>query len=223
MASPSDILDADRQLALSYVVQAHKAALEALWRMDATLGHILSSSSQPIAAQLRLAWWRDSFLRLDNHPAPAEPVLQGLQNLVVGRGIKGSDLAALVDGWEHLLATETLTDADFAAYASSRGGTLFTLSVRLLGEQFDGDLEAAGAGWALVDLARHSSKEAEATAALRAAAARLAQAPQRWPARLRPLGMLAVLARRDASSAKFETPGAPRRMLRMFRHRLTGR
>jgi 15-cis-phytoene synthase len=84
-------------------------------------------------------------------------------------------------------------------------------------------VEGAGESWALVDLARHSANRAEAGSAL--SAARLRTSIRRWPTRLRPLGMLAALAARDSdpNRAQWETQGAPARMLRMLRHRLTGR
>ena len=64
--------------------------------------------------------------------------------------------------------------------------------------------------------------QAEARAAL-AAASRHVEHSQ-WPRPLRPLGMLAALARRDLARGpdRRERPGAPARMIRMLRHRLTG-
>jgi phytoene synthase len=83
-------------------------------------------------------------------------------------------------------------------------------------------LEAAGEAWALVDLARHCATPEDSDVAL--AAARERRLPRRWPARLRPLGMLAMLAARDSEPARapWEARGAPARMLRMLRHRLSG-
>jgi hypothetical protein len=56
------------------------------------------------------------------------------------------------------------------------------------------------------------------------AAARQRRLPKRWSRALRPLGMLSVLADRDRSRAsnELEPPGAPPRVARMLRHRLTG-
>ncbi len=62
-------------------------------------------------------------------------------------------------------------------------------------------LEAAGEAWALIDLARHCATREDADVAV--AAARERRGPRRWPARLRPLGMLAALAARDSG------PGPP--------------
>ena len=53
--------------------------------------------------------------------------------------------------------------------------------------------------------------------------ARPASPPGFSPKPLRPLGMLAVLARRDAGRGlPLERPGSPARVLRAVRHRLTG-
>jgi phytoene synthase len=134
--------------------------------------------------------------------------------------VSGAELAEMEEGWAALLSDEALTRADLEEHAAARGGRLFHYSARLLG---DPDFPAAPGGglWALADLARHSSDEAEARAAIALA---LDQASPRWPPALRPLGMLAALARRDVEryGGTWQRQGSPARMLRMIRHRLTG-
>jgi phytoene synthase len=216
-------LDPDRTLALAYVPAARRAAVEALWRLDAALASVLSTGKEPLISQIRLAWWRESLEKLDTDRAPQEPVLQALAEHVVTAGISGAELSAMEAGWAVLLSAEPLSEADLELYASARGGLLFRYTARLLGEPAPGaGIEAGGGAWALIDLARHSTDAPDAEAA--AEAARRIE-PYRWPARLRPLGMLAVLARRDAEPGRprWEPQGAPRRMLRMMRHRLTGK
>lgn len=171
---------------------------------------------------MKLAWWREALIALDERDAPAEPLLQAAKEKLLPAGITGTALAALADGWEHLLAEDILGAEHCSAYAGARGGILFRLSAQLLDCELPAGLEAAGAGWALVDLARHSSRGDEVRGALELARARFAEAPRRWPARLRPLGMLAVLAGGDAAAGP-GTPGSPARMLRMLAHRITGR
>lgn len=164
-------------------------------------------------------------MALDTGPAPPEPLLQEIQDHLLPAGLTGAELAGLADGWEQLLAHETMSDAALLTYGSSRGGALFHWSARLLGARPIAGLEEAGVGWALADLARHSSNTVEAKAALDVARSHLMAAPRTWPARLRPLGMLAVLARRDATVGDKtpETRASPARMLRMLVHRLIGR
>lgn len=183
------------------------------------MGAVLATGREREVSRIRLAWWREALARLDRAPPPAEPVLQGIAAYV----LPAADLAAMADGWEELLAEGPLDDAALAAYAAARGGTLFRHAARLLGPSGH-PVEAAGRRWALVDLARHSARRDEAEAALAAARRIEGEGERAWPARLRPLGMLAMLAQRDLDRGPgaWERPGAPARMLRMLRHRLIG-
>lgn len=218
-------LDPDRTLALSYVPTEKRHALRALWRLDAALGAALAGGREPMLSRIKLTWWRDSLERLDREPAPAEPVLQEVKARVVSRSIRGEQLARMEEGWAMLLSQDPLTPEELDIYAVGRGALLFRYSSSLLGYQLNDRVKRAGEGWALADLARHSNL-VDAAAALAAAGARLADATaQRWPASMRPLGMLAMLARRDVErgTGAFERQGSPARMARMLRHRLTGR
>jgi phytoene synthase len=213
-------LDSDRRLALAYTPARTRPALEALWRLDVTLGAVIARGREPIVARIRLAWWREALERLDAAPPPPEPVLQALAALVLPAGVGGADLAGMEEGWSILLAEGPLDTEALQAYARLRGGLLFRHSARLLGAA--GDFEPAGARWALVDLARHSTNPAEAAAALKAAAG-IAQEGA-WPKPLRPLAMLSLLARRDLETPQpLERQGSPARMLRLIGYRLTGR
>jgi phytoene synthase len=184
------------------------------------LGAVVARAREKMVARIRLAWWREALERLDAAAPPPEPVLQALAAHVLPAGLGGGELAVIEEGWSVLLADGPL-DADAPhIHADRRGGQLFRLSARLLGGT-DG-VEPAGARWALVDLARHSSRPEERAAALQAAS-RIAVEPA-WPKPLRPLAMLSLLARRDLEHAgQLETQGSPARMLRLLRYRLTGR
>lgn len=214
-------LDPDRRLALAYAPGRPRAALEALWRLDVTLGAVLATGREPMVSRIRLAWWREALERLDQEPAPPEPILQGVASLLLPAGLSGSALAAMEEGWSALIGNGPLDAEAMQIHASRRGGQLFSYSARLLGSPVD--VKSAGERWALVDLARHSRDPAEAEAALRTAADIAPESD--WPPRLRPLAMLSMLARRDAdrSLELLERQGSPARMLRLMRFRLTGR
>ena len=216
-------LDADRALALTYVPVRHRPALETLWRLDAALGAVLAGGREPLISQIKLAWWRDSLEKLDHQKPPAEPLLQQAAAAILPTGVSGAELSRMEEGWTVLLSQEPLTAPELGTYAAARGALLFRYSARMLGAELDDAMASAGEGWALVDLARHSN-EVDAKAALAAARERLGEG-FRWPAELRPLGMLARLARRDAERglAALEPHGAPARMWHMLGHRLTGR
>ena len=214
-------LDADRVLALSYVPAARRGAIEALWRLDAALGAALAGGSEPLISQIKLTWWRDALEKLDREKAPAEPVLQAVSTHVLPAGVSGEALSRMEAAWTAILSPD-LTPTDMRIYAEARGGLLFRYSARILGGELSAEMEQGGERWALMDLARHSNS---ADAAIAQEAARSVAGDARWPAKLRPLGMLAALASRDSARPldQLEPPGAPARMLRMLRHRLTGR
>ncbi len=212
-------LDPDRTLALAYVPAAKRPAVDALWRLDVTLGAVLAGGSEPMVTRIRLAWWREALERLDVAPPPAEPLLQALAAHALPKGVKGGELAAMEEGWEAIAAPRTIDGPALEIFARERGARLFGLSARLLGDDAV-PVEAAGRCWALVDFARHARDPREVDLAL--AAARPLELPGRWPLALRPLGMLAVLARRDAHASSLARQGSPDRMARMLAHRLTG-
>ena len=213
-------LDPDRTLALAYVPARHRAAVGALWRLDAALGAALAGGREPLIGRIKLAWWREALEALDSAPPPAEPVLQAAAAHVLP-AVSGAELARMEEGWAVLPGAEILDSDGLHAYAAKRGGLLFRYTARLLGGEAEG-LEPAGEAWALVDLARHCATAEDSDVAL--AAARTRSLPRRWPARLRPLGMLAVLAARDSDPgrAPWEGRGSPKRMWRMLRHRIFG-
>lgn len=217
-------LDPERRLALAYVPRAARPSIEALWSLDAALGAVIAAGGQPIIRQAKLAWWREALEALDSGQVPPEPVLSAVAGHLPPAGISGADLARMAEGWEHLIVEERLGEEALAGYAAERGGRLFSYSARLLGGDGAGPAARIGEGWSLVDLARRSSSEEEAAQALSAARERLEEAI-RWPTGLRPLGMLGVLARRDAwrPSRPLEARGAPARILRMIAHHLAGR
>ncbi len=221
-ADPVAPLDPERALALAYVPAGRRSAIEALWRLDVTLGAVLVTGRDPMVSRIRLAWWREALERLDHQPPPPEPILSGVAAHLLPHGIAGADLAAMEEGWEILASPGPLTTSDLEDYAKARGGTLFALSARLLGsEDRDERVARAGEAWALIDLARRSRDPREKEEAR--AAARSRAAGGTWPARLRPLGMLAMLAFEDARGPRWQRQGSPRRVLRMVRHRFTGR
>lgn len=213
-------LDPDRALALAYVPTRRRAAVGALWRLDAALGAALAGGREPMIARIKLAWWREALEKLDRAPAPAEPVLRDTAQHVLPL-VTGAELARMEEGWAMLSGGGLLTAEQLRTYAERRGGLLFRYTCRLLGEEMEA-LEQAGEAWALVDLARHCGSTDDSDVAI--AAARERRPPLHWPSKLRPLGMLAALAARDSDPARppWEPRGAPARMLRMLSHRITG-
>lgn len=205
--------DPERRLALAYAPAARRAGLGALWALDEQFARIVATARDPAIGQLKLAWWRDALAALDTRPPPAEPLLRALAADVLPAGVRGVELAAMAEGWDALLPPDQVDDAALAAHGADRGERLFALAGRMLG----GDVPAGiGADWAMRDA---RARLPGIGASRGAAAGSSAGAGRRWTVALRPLGMIDILSRRDPG----ERPGSPARLLRMLRHRLTGR
>jgi phytoene synthase len=184
-----------------------RGAFDALFTLDDALGEVVATSTQPALGAIRLAWWRDALERLDTSPPPAEPRLQACVAEILSRGVSGSDLAAISEGWAALFEEERNPEA-----IGARGVALFAVGAKLLGSKHGG-LGKAGAWFALADVARRGL-----------APVLPAQiSPFQFPPALRPLTGLARLAVRDLRHGEpFEPEGTPFRAGALLAHRWTG-
>jgi phytoene synthase len=207
-----DELPAAQRLALAYAPAAVRWPTLALLALDARLGAILRRKGEPVLRQMRLAWWRDTLAAEPGGWPAGEAVLEAL------RGWREpSALVALIDGWEALLG-DTLEAAAIGEFADGRAAGFAELA-RELG--IDPAPAAACARlWALGDLAANLSDPAE-RAAVMASAAGLPCPP--LPRALRPLTVLAGLARRSLRRGGAPLLDGPNAPLRAVRLGITGR
>jgi phytoene synthase len=217
-------LSPDKKLAFAHLPARHRAAVEALFAVDAAMADVLRTTSEPMVGQIRLAWWRERLEELDGgQPAPPEPRLLAVERELLPLGVKGRDIAKLERGWVALF-DPFRWDVGTAEAIWFRGRLLFALAAQLVARTDDA-IEGAGGLWALVDAARHCSDERSRQMLLsqaRTFARGLGGA--RFPRSLRPLSMLAVMAARDvAGGAPFEAEGTPARAYQMLMYRVTGR
>ena len=218
---PPPLADPERALALAYVPPAARPAVQVLWALDEALGTIVARAREHALAQIRLIWWRDALCALGGGASPpVDPLLRALDAMVVPR-TGGAALAPIAEGWGALLGEPD--EEALRAHARARGEALFAATAMLLGADF-ADIPRAGRLWSAVDAARRLGGE-DADAALGVGRGELGEgAGARWPIALRPLGMLAALAARDARRGVVAASrGAPGRVARMVAHRLTGR
>ena len=113
-------MDADRALVLTHVHHARRSAIDALWRLDAALGAALAGAREPMVGTIKLSWWRDALAALDTAPAPPEPVLRALAAMVLPRGVSGSTLAGMTEGWGALTQSDVMTADERARPADAR-------------------------------------------------------------------------------------------------------
>lgn len=214
------ITEPERRMILSYAPgTASRRGLAALLALDDRLAETVRTTTEPMLGQIRLQWWHDALSKLDTAPPPAEPVLEGVADDVLGNGVTGAAVADIAQAWQVVLQDE-LDAAGLKAFAL-RGSRLFELAGRLAGASPDDPLMLAGEGWALADLAGGLSDPGEVAAARMIAEQALAGAVAvRWSRNGRALGAMAHLARLDLAGVPF---GSPRRTGRALWHRLTGK
>ena len=189
------------ELALAYAPASARERWRGLLALDRRLQRIALGAREAVLAQIKLAWWRERFAMPAARWPGGEPLLAALHAWEPQRAA----LAGLVDGWEGLVGAE----ADAAAV-----GTL---------------VEArAQACAALADLLGHGDAVGETLAvariwARRDLAGRLGFGsgppeipPIRLPRAMRPLAVLAELARSGEG-------GAALRLARAVRVGLLGR
>lgn len=208
-----DLSPAER-LALAYAPSRSRHLTLGLLALDARLASILRGRREPIASQLRLAWWRDTLAAPPGEWPQAEPVLQTLRSWR-----EPAALSPLVSGWEALLSDE-LTPAVIAEFVDGRVQGVGAL-VAELGVADLEDAAAAARIWALADLAANLSDGEEHGRVVEQG--RNLPPPPRLPASLRPLSVLAGLG--EAALAQNGAPllQGPRSLLLALRIGLAGR
>ncbi len=168
--------------------------LEDLFALDRRLADASRQASEPIIAQMKLAWWRDRFAQPHADWPKGEPLLARL-------AVWDADVArlgALVDGWEALLAEGPLSDGAIADFVEGRAVS-WSIAARTLGQEDDRTLEwvrDAGALWAVADLADHVAGVEDRQRVWDYSHHQQRFGPPKLPRGLRPFAILARLAHR---------------------------
>jgi phytoene synthase len=182
-------LSDERRIALSHTPADWRPALTSFLNFDALLGRIAGQTSEVILGQMRLAWWRDRLAEPVEQRPGGDAVLDA-----ISRHWRGEEAAliALVDGWEVLVASETMGSDSILDFARGRAAPFVTLA----GNEGRADrIEAAGLRWACADAAANLTDETERALFIETALAQ-PRARGRLPKSLRGLAVLEALAER---------------------------
>lgn len=207
-------LPTPQRLALTYATTRTRPAFLALFLLDTRFAAILRGKREPIAAQLRLAWWRDVLAKPADQRPIGEPAVEAL---AAWRDPSG--LAVLASGWEALLSEELSPDV-IAEFAGARGAS-FALLAEELGVARPKEAATAGEIWALADLAANVAPGEEKALVVEYGRTRLP--PPRLPAPLRPLAVLAGLGEAALRRGGLPLLSGPRSTLLALRIGLSGR
>lgn len=203
------------RLALVYAPRSAREQTLALLALDARLAHLLRHSREPMMAQLRLAWWRESLGQSADQWPNGEPLLALLKSW---NGHHGG-LVPLIDGWEAMTGAAPLPPAALETMAQGRGKAFAALADALGRSAERTAALKLGRAWALNDLAMRLGHASE-----RDAARELAQgsAGARVSRSLRPLMVLHGLAARRLEKGDESGATSPAAMLKAMRLGLLG-
>lgn len=205
------------RLALVYAPASARRQTLALFALDAHCATLLRRSSEPMLAQLRLAWWRESIAQDPTQWPQGEPILAALRSW----GEHHAGAAALVDAWEALTAPAPLSAAAMQTFAQARGAAAGALARALSRPQDVGAAESLGRIWAIEDLTMRLGRDDEREMA-QALARAYPEALPRIGRPLRSLRVLAGLSRRRRIAGHEEGATSPSAMLQALKLGLLG-
>jgi phytoene synthase len=144
--------DPDRWLSSRFAADAQaRSDLVALYALDRELARIPHLVAEPLAGEIRFAWWREALEAIDaGAAAGAHPVLQALADVARRRGLKLAELEPALEMHARRLDPEPF--ADEAAVQAWLGGaaSVAAAAVRILDPRADpGDASAAAMAWTL--------------------------------------------------------------------------
>lgn len=175
------------RLALASVAK-NKGLFRATFALDTNLGKTVLGTTEPLIAQIRLAWWRDTLNNLPSLGRDNNPLVDLLRS---GWGSDASELIELVDAWESLLSNPKqpmLFVTGRAAFTESIARKINCHS-HVAGANLNGQL------WAYADLANFSDEQTRRWAVENGT--KVPHIPSLSTPALRPLRVLGGLARRS--------------------------
>lgn len=205
------------RLALSYSPKQARRATLALFALDERLAKIVSSGSEPMISQLKLAWWRDRFSQSPDEWPDGEPLLSAL------RGWPGDLelLKPLVDGWEAML-DERFDRATLDQFVQGKEQAWSSLADGLGAVSHGQGLAQAVQEIALFELANNLSSQEEIAIVKARIGSRVSKRPK-LDRRMRPIAVLHALARRAEAKGNRDLLANPGAMTTAIRVGITGR
>lgn len=181
-----------QEIALAYAPPRARPAWAALFALDLRLADVVARAREPMLAQIRLAWWRETLSRNEADRPEGEPLLARIGAALPGLG---SQLACLPSAWELVVANEGLSDGQLDEYLDLRTQPYTALAVRLAGEGVREGAASLARQWVLGDTLSQLGSASERETLL-AIIRPKGTGRQALPATLRPLAILGALGGR---------------------------
>lgn len=89
--------DHDRYLAILLTPEKHRASLAAFFAFDVEMARIPTTVSEPMLADIRFQWWRDTLEKMVPGSDPGHEIASALSDSFFDRGIAPKELLPLID------------------------------------------------------------------------------------------------------------------------------
>ncbi len=130
--------DHDRYLAILLTPEKQRAAIAAFFAFDAEMMRIPSTVSEPMLANIRFQWWRETLEAMTPMGEPGHEIAAALSDTFFQIGIAPSDLVSLIDLRERDLAEEPFqTVDDLESYQREVAAQHLKLISRIVGQALD--------------------------------------------------------------------------------------
>jgi phytoene synthase len=157
-------VDPDRWLASRFITdRGRRADVVALYAFDHELARPEAVTTSPLAAEIRLVWWRETVAEIVAGGAPrAHPTAEALAAAIQAHDLPGDLFDDMIEARVGLLGRQSLTPDEASDWAWRSQGRLARLAALTLGAgEASRHAEAAGAVWGLL-LLRRSGRAAGA-------------------------------------------------------------
>jgi 15-cis-phytoene synthase len=192
-------LTADQHLSLAYAPSDLRQGFRAASILDDHFKMIAAAGRDPMLTRIKLAWWKEEGIHTPVAGTDVGDALVQLSHHL-------PEIAELIDAVDELYS-----EPDSLISAEQCGLAFFNLGLAVASQSLTDAIDQAARGWGLVDFGvRSQSDRALLAAANKFKHVNLGE----FTKRIKPLGVLAALARRDAADgrSKMSSPGSPRRM-----------
>jgi 15-cis-phytoene synthase len=153
MKVPNDVMSPPNQLSITYCDPTIRPFFSLLLAFDSRLRDVAIRNTEPLIAQLRLAWWRDAISADTDIPKSGEPLLSALYDLHPAQlaSLARASMLDLLTAWEQIIV---LDDIGAAAqdFAELRSDALFGGYIRAIDMPDTDEARAVGVDWALNDI-----------------------------------------------------------------------
>lgn len=188
--------DPDRYFAALFAPERQRRFLFALYALYYELAHVLVAAREPMIADIRFAWWRETIEGARSGNPRPHAVAKALAEVFSAVTLPAGLFDRMVDGWSN--AREPFASEDQALEnADARVGSLMRLAALVLGEEVD--LRDGAIAYALAG--RHddifSSIDTDALAKRHFAAARRAKPPKTLMPVIMPVSLVPLYMKRS--------------------------